>query len=399
MAEEERPPTSPSSPSHNEREFVPFNPFYEKEEDAQEDREIFPAGASPIMYSISSDCTLRHWNLKAGTCDREQVGHKGACMCMEVDWVGGRSQLRDAQRLVLTGSADFTIMKWEAKRVLWLSTYEGHTGTVSGLSVDWEEKRFASSSYDGTVKIWDLEDADAGCTQTLEGKHEGPVCCLAVDWETGCVMTGSEDTDLMQWDLEAGEMVMSVEGHTGPVWQVSMDPESMRLISCGKDRTVKLWDLRSGEMIRSMLKHTLPVGVMEVDWASGRCMTGSSDRSIILWDFEAGEDLCKLEGHFGGVWALSVDWRGNRCVSGAGPCDNGIRLWDFDSERGIYCAENLQVHQQTVWDLKVDWEACFWEKPESDEDEDEVAARRYEAKMQERRASQELDPGALDGVS
>merc|ERR1712098_104641 len=115
-------------------------------------------------------------------------------------------------------------------------------------------------------------------------------------------------------------------------------------------------------------------------------MTGSSDRSIILWDFEAGEDMALLEGHFGGVWALSVDWRGNRLVSGAGPCDNGIRVWDFDLERGVLCAENLQEHNETVWDIKVDWEQCFWEKPES-EDEDVVAERRYSKVIEERRTS------------
>merc|ERR1712139_104867 len=158
----------------------------------------------------------------------------------------------------------------------------------------------------------------------------------------------------------------------------------MRVLSTGADRTVKLWDLRSGQMIRSMIKHSLPIGVMEVDWDTGRAMTGSSDRSIILWDFEAGEDLAVIEGHYGGVWALSVDWRSNRMVSGAGPCDNGIRLWDFDLERGVLCAENLQEHNQTVWGLKVDWDVCYWDKPES-EDEEEVEARRYAAAMQARK--------------
>jgi len=366
---------------------VLYNALYEETDEVEEDRQVFPPGAAPIMFSASSDKTLRPWNLKAGICERELVGHKGAVMCMEVDWVGGRSQLRDAQRLVLTGSADFTIMKWETKRTLWLGQFEGHAGTVSGLRADWENRQFASASYDCSVKIWNLDDYS--CQQTLEGKHEGPVCCLDVDWDTGCVMTGSEDHDIMQWDMEVGEMVMNIEGHTGPVWQVSMDPESMRLLSCGADRTMKLWDLRSGQMIRSMLRHTLPVGAMEVDWESGRAMTGSSDRNIILWDFEEGEELATIEGHFGGVWALSVDWRGNRLVSGAGPCDNGIRVWDFDLERGIYCAENLQAHNETVWDLKVDWEACFWDKPES-EDEEEMAERRYSKAIEERRASSQI---------
>lgn len=149
----------------------------------------------------------------------------------------------------------------------------------------------------------------------------------------------------------------------------------MRLISCGADRTLKLWDLRSGKVIKSMLKHTQSIGCMEVDWESGRAMTGSSDRNIICWDFEAGIDLCELEGHFGGVWSLSVDWRGNRLVSGAGPCDNGIRIWDFDLDRGAYCAENLQDHNHTVWDLSVDWSVCFWDTKEESDEEDEEPHR------------------------
>merc|ERR1712216_939257 len=99
-------------------------------------------------------------------------------------------------------------------------------------------------------------------------------------------------------------------------------------------------------MIRSMLRHTLPVGVLDVDWTSGRAMSGSSDRTIILWDFDqAGDWLTQMEGqkgHCGGVWSLSVDWRGERMVSGAGPCDNSIRVWDFNLENGDpYCAEHL----------------------------------------------------------
>merc|ERR1712146_451704 len=104
---------------------------------------------------------------------------------------------------------------------------------------------------------------------------------------------------------------------------------------------------------------------------------------VICWDFEEGHELALLEGHYGGVWALSVDWRGNRCVSGAGPCDNGIRLWDFDLTRGIYCAENFLEHNQCVWALNVDWECCFWEKPES-EDEDVVAERNYRKSIEMR---------------
>lgn len=40
------------------------------------------------------------------------------------------------------------------------------------------------------------------------------------------------------------------------------------------------------------------------------------------------------------------------------------------------------MHQQCVWDLNVDWEVCFWEKPESEEEDEEEA---YKAAMRQAR--------------
>mmetsp|Transcript_42067 Transcript_42067/g.72880 ORF Transcript_42067/g.72880 Transcript_42067/m.72880 type:complete len:310 (-) Transcript_42067:24-953(-) len=287
-----------------------YNPEFEKDEEI--DREdIFPKGSAPAMVSVSSDKTMRVWDLKSGVCKRVLVGHEKSIQSVSVDW-------DDKKKLMaLTASADHTLMKWDTKRVL-------------------------TSSYDKTIKLWDIDEAT--CMQTLRG-HEGPACCADPDWSTGRVVSGEEDVDARLWDMETGKTVMMLQGHTGPVWTASINGESMRALTGSGDRTLKMWDLRSG----------------------------SSDRTIILWDLDVGDQVTKYDLHCGSVWSLSVDWIGHRMVSGAGPCDNGIRLWDFDGgEHGPYCEKLMEEHEGTVWGLSVDWAVCFWEPPPPSDDEEEV---------------------------
>ncbi len=72
-------------------------------------------------------------------------------------------------------------------------------------------RRAVSGSWDGTLRLWDLETGKS--LRTLEG-HTDWVSAVAVLADGRRALSGSEDGTLRLWDLETGESLRTLEGHT-----------------------------------------------------------------------------------------------------------------------------------------------------------------------------------------
>jgi transducin (beta)-like 1 len=116
--------------------------------------------------------------------------------------------------------------------------YESHRDTISNLSCN--KDVMATSSYDGTVGLWN--------TSSYLGDHIG--------------------------------------AHSGKAYDHKWIDE--RIVSCGSDGGVKVWDLETKESVFSIMH---PDEVLTVDYNSGLIASGSRDGSIILSDPRCGEVL------------------------------------------------------------------------------------------------------------
>src|SRR5881275_2036970 len=87
----------------------------------------------------------------------------------------------------------------------------GHKESVNTVAWSPDGRRLASSSHDGTVKLWDLA-------------------------------TGQEER--------------SLQGHSVLVHRVVFSPDGKRLASSSMDTTVKLWDVDTGEEALTLRGHT-----------------------------------------------------------------------------------------------------------------------------------------------
>lgn len=350
---------------------VPWGDEEESDSESVKERpQMFP-GASPALVTVSSDRTMRKWNVKTGHCERVFCGHDGGItsMCMDFDsW------------FAITGSTDNSLAMWDIKNSDWLGAIGeekgvGHTGAISCVEADWPGGRCITGAYDHDLRLWDLKDGGE-CIRVMKEAHDGPVCCVYPDWKEGRAASGGRDCLTKIWDIETGVSTTTLKGHTLGVWACTVDPCWNLAMTGSRDRHVMLWDLRAGQIARAALKHEGFVTFLDVDWEQQKAVSGSSDRSIAIWDFSEGLEVEKwltappgsrerdCFGHAGSVWCGHVDWPGKRMVSGGGPGDNAIHLWDMDDG---WLETVINGHDGSVWNVFVDWEEAHRARRELEE--------------------------------
>jgi WD40 repeat protein len=86
-----------------------------------------------------------------------------------------------------------------------------------------------SGSYDGTLKVWDLETG--GEIRTLQG-HTGYVLSVAVTSDGRYAISGADDRTLKVWDLETGSSVATFSAD-GPLYACAVAPDNVTIVAGG----------------------------------------------------------------------------------------------------------------------------------------------------------------------
>ena len=124
-----------------------------------------------------------------------------------------------------------------------------HTGPINDVAFSPDGKTIASASSDGTIKIWDVQQARL--MHTLEG-HEGPVNAVAFSPDGERLASASRDKTIKIWDARQAMLMHTLEGHGGPVTAVAFSPDGGVIVSASSDSAVKLWDAATGRGIKTL---------------------------------------------------------------------------------------------------------------------------------------------------
>lgn len=111
--------------------------------------------------------------------------------------------------------------------------------------------------------------------------------------------TSSEDGSIKIWDYETGECEQSLREHTGMVNYVSFHPLGEQLASCAKDMSIKLWKLNKDQEFRcfkTLQGHEHEVSTVEYINPNGdHLVSCSRDMTIRIWDSNNGFLLFTLQ--------------------------------------------------------------------------------------------------------
>jgi guanine nucleotide-binding protein subunit beta-2-like 1 protein len=263
----------------------------------------------------------------------ELKGHGG--------WVTAIATTMEAPDMVLTASRDKSIIMWQLTREeerygMAQRRLKGHSHFVQDVAISSDGQFALSGSWDGTLRLWDLNN---GTTTRRFIGHSKDVLSVAFSADNRQIVSGSRDKTINLWNtLGQCKYTITEEGHKEWVSCVRFSPNlnTPLIVSAGWDRVVKVWNLdRTVKLRTNLLGHTGYVNTVTVSPDGSLCASGGKDGVAMLWDLNEGRHLSSLEAGdiiHALVFSPIRYWL---CAATA----STIKIWDLESKR---CVDELK---------------------------------------------------------
>lgn len=207
---------------------------------------------------------------------------------------------------------------------------KGHTNKVTSATISPDGNYIASSSWDGTVIIWNVTNGHL--LKRLDAKKH-KVFDVSFSPDGIHIACAYYDGTIIIWNFLDGSIEREFNGHSFIAYSVSYSNNGKLLVSASSDNTAIIWDIRKGKAIHHLKSHNKTVKYATFSPDDKIVATASADCTIRLWHVETGKEIKKILGHVGYVNEVSFSPDGRTLLS-AGE-DRTIRLWNRDSGQEI----------------------------------------------------------------
>jgi len=314
-----------------------------------------------LLGVASRDGHPQIWNLKTG----KQAVQLDRCTepVFSVVFSPDNKQL-------ITGGTDATLQAWEVKSGQLLRKYYGHANRVQDLAFFPNRSLFASTSIDGSVRIWKWIDRrpfmDPKGTVSynyilpvsLDGRWlatsgAGGVLCTWDTWNERMVarfpglpgglptsaafspkgnrlVVANAGSAAIVFDPFTGRIILELDGRAGGFTSLAYSPEGTLIAAAARDSSVRIWDAESGALVAT-LPHRAPVLSVAFSNDGNSLASGDAAGVLRMWSPVSFRQLFEKAGAHGAIYALAFSPTDDKIAIG-GERGAGIRTATHGAE-------------------------------------------------------------------
>ncbi len=227
------------------------------------------------LLSGGKDGTVRLWETKTARELRQFEGHEDLVSCVAFGPNG---------RWALSAGYDQRVIRWdlETRTADANFSFDAPIKYVNAVAVSPDGGRCLVCAENNVY----VADAKTGKVLTTFTGHTDSVTAAAFSADGKRVLSGGDDRTLRLWEAESGKPIQIFQGHDGGIKSVAFSPDEKRVLSGSADATVRLWDVETGKDLRDFRKHA--ESVVDVAFLDeGRAtLSASRDADVRIWRLE-----------------------------------------------------------------------------------------------------------------
>lgn len=282
-----------------------------------------PEGTQAI--TVSSDETVRLWDLKTRQEIRNYPGHSGPLFCLAL--------ARDGRTLA-TGSFDNTVRVWDVPLQKPIVRVRAHEGSAAGFAISQDGRLLVTGGADKIARLWNLSqlvkltDPKLPVDPAKAGQRAGAageILLAAIRNDGNMIATGEADGRIRLYSPFVEEPEGEGFQHQGGITALAFHANNQQVISAGKDGFVRVWSLQA-QPPKDILIGEKPLLDLALYNGGAQVITAGSDGRVLMTDTNSGQLVRAFAGLIGEAGAVASRLDNQRIA--AGSSEGKVFLWN-----------------------------------------------------------------------
>ncbi len=192
-----------------------------------------------------------------------------------------------------------------------------HEKVVRHVSWSPDGGTLASSSDDGTLRLWDGNTLAE--VRVLQGEGRVARFHFSPDGTYIAAISGEDPGSFMKpaavlvWEVATGKQVLKIDDFKKGLEPLCFSPDGKTLATGDRGNKARLWAIPSGAVVKEFADHKYWVAGLTFS-PDGRFLAATTADEVVMWDVEGGKKLWSLVAASQGLTSVAFGPHGSRLV-------------------------------------------------------------------------------------